>query len=62
MKLLFSAEQIEEYVYVGTGIGSGIMNMHELKVMSYHEAMAALDKKEWEASVQHEHDRMVKYE
>ena len=36
------------------------MNTHELKVMTFNEAMAGLDKKEWEASVQHEHDWMVK--
>ena len=46
----------------GIGIGSGITNTHELKVMRYDEAMAGLDKKEWEVSVQCKHDRMVKNE
>ena len=41
-------------------IGSGILNTHELKVMSFHEAMASADKKEWEVSVQQEHDPMVR--
>ena len=45
-----------EYEWVGAGIGSGITNTHELKVMSYHEVMASPDEKEWEASVQRVHE------
>ena len=37
-------------------IGSDIMTTNGLKVMSFNKAMASPDKKEWEASVQCEHD------
>ena len=47
---------------IGAGIGSGITTTHELKVMSFHEAMASPDKMHWEASVQHEHEWMIKNE
>ena len=40
-----------EYGCVGAGIGSGINNMHELKVLSFDEAMATEDHHEWDKSV-----------
>ena len=41
----------KEYVFVGAGIGSGIHNTQELKVLSFGEAMAGDDDHEWEKSV-----------
>ena len=40
-----------EYGCMGAGIGSGIENTNELKVLGYEEAMASRDKNAWEASV-----------
>ena len=49
-----------EYGCVGDGIGSGIQNTNELKVIGYDEAMEQDNKKEWEKSINKEHDRMIK--
>ena len=49
-----------EYGCVGAGIGSGIQNTNELKVIGYDEPMQQDDKKEWEKSINKEHDRMIK--
>ena len=50
----------KEYGGVSAGIGSGIHNTQELKVLSFEEAMAGDDHHEWEKSVEHEHDQMTK--
>ena len=42
------------------GIGSGIDNTNEPKVLGYEEAMATANKANWEASVDHEHECMLK--
>ena len=49
-----------EYGCVGAGIGSGIQNTNELKVIGYDEAMERNDKMEWVNSINKEHDRMIK--
>ena len=49
-----------EYGCVGAGIGSGIDNTNELKVLGFNEAMASPDKDKWQALVNHEHERMLK--
>ena len=46
---------------MGAGIGMGINNIHELIVLDYDTAMASGDSAKWEASVEQEHDQMVKY-
>ena len=42
------------------GIGSGINNTNELKVMGYEEVMESLDNSDWEASIDREHNQMLK--
>ena len=49
-----------EYGCVGAGIGSGILNTNELKVIGYDEAMQRKDRKQWLNSIDEEHDRMIK--
>ena len=49
-----------EMACFGMGVGGGFEDTHELHVMKYDEAMASKDKKGWEASVEEEHERMVK--
>ena len=49
-----------EYGCIGVGIGSGIDNPNELKVLGFDEAMALPDKDNWQASVDCEHERMLK--
>ena len=48
-----------EYGCVGAGIGSGILNINELKVIGYNEAMQRKDRKQWLNSINEEHDRMI---
>ena len=48
-----------EICCVGAGLGGGFENTKELKVKTYDESMNSKDKKEWEASVEKEHDRFV---
>ena len=48
-----------EICCVGAGLGGGFENTKELKVMTFDEAMKSDDKKEWEKSVNEEHDRFV---
>ena len=50
----------KEYGCVGAGIGLGLHNIQEVKVLSFEEAMASEDHQEWEKLVQHEHDWMTK--
>ena len=45
---------------VGMGIGSGMDNTNKLKVLGYEEAMETADKANWEASVDCEHECMLK--
>ena len=49
-----------EYGCIGTGIGSGIDNTNELKVLGLNLAMASPNKNEWQALVNCEHGRMLK--
>ena len=55
-------ELFEENKYgcIGTGIGSGINNTNELKVLSFDKAMALHDKDNWQASVDREHGQILK--
>ncbi len=48
----------KEFAFVGAGIGDGIQNTEELKVLTYDEAMSRPDKAEWEKSVLEEYKRM----
>ena len=36
-------------------------NMAELNVMNYKQAIASVDKKEWNKAIKDEHDKMIKY-
>ena len=56
----FALSEYLEYGCVGAGIGSGIMNTNELKVIRYDKAMQRKDKNEWLKSINEEHDRMLK--
>ena len=69
--VLMAAEQIyyvalselleeNEFGCIGTGIGSGIENTNGLKVLGFEEAMASADKADWLASVDCEHEQMLK--
>ena len=49
-----------EFGCVGAGIGSGIDNTNKLKVLSFEEAMASTDKMNWQASVDCEHECIIK--
>ena len=49
-----------EYGCIGTGIGSGVNNTSKLKVLGFEEAMVSPDKDNWQASVDQEHERMLK--
>ena len=49
-----------EYGCVSAGIGSGILNTNELKVIGYDEAMQRKDRKQWLKSINEEYDRMIK--
>jgi hypothetical protein len=44
---------------VGAGVGGGFINMQELRVMTYNEAINGLDKERWKAEVKNEYQRMV---
>jgi hypothetical protein len=57
----FMSEQwCGEVAAVGMGTGSRFDDaMSELQAMKFKEAMQGQDKKEWEAAVEEEHDRMV---
>ena len=50
---------VAEAVLVGAGVGTGIGNTKELKVMKYETAMNTKEKQKWEKAVVEEHDRMV---
>ena len=56
----FALSEYLEYGCVGAGIGSGIANTNELKVIGYDEAMQRKDKNEWMGSINEKHDRMLK--
>ena len=51
-------QQQHELGLVGAGLGEGITNTRELKVLSYDEAMERPDKAKWDESVGEEHQRM----
>ena len=51
-------QQQHELGLVGTGLGKGITNTRELKVLSYDEAMERPDRPKWDESVSKEHQRM----
>ena len=53
-------DEKDEYGCIGAGIGTGIDNTQEFKVLDYDGAMASDDSAKWEASVEQEHDQMVK--
>ena len=48
-------QQKHELGLVGAGLGEGITNICELKVLGYDEAMARPDKTKWDESVGEEH-------
>jgi hypothetical protein len=50
---------VSEYINIGAGIGGGLMNTNELRVMKYHEAINIPDSEFWKAKVRKEHQRMV---
>jgi hypothetical protein len=50
----------DDYFLVGA-TGSNYGNTKELQVKNYQEAMASVDKKEWEKAIKMEHDKMLKY-
>ena len=50
----------DEYHLVGA-TGTNYGNTQELKVMNFKEAMATVDKEEWEKAVKVEFEKMVKY-
>ena len=56
----FALSEYLEYGCVGAGIGSGILNTNELKVIGYDEAMQRKDKKLWLNSINEEHRRVLK--
>ena len=56
----FALSEYLEYGCVGAGIGSGIANTNELKVIGYDKAMQRKDKNERMNSINEEHDRMLK--
>ena len=41
--------------------GHNYGNTAELNVMNYKQAMASVDKKEWDKAIKVEHDKMKKY-
>ena len=51
-------QQKHELWLMGAGLGEGIANTRELKVLSYDEAMEQPDKTKWDESVGEEHQRM----
>ena len=54
------ADETGEIFLVGaTGLNYG--NTAELNVMNYKQAMATVDKDEWNKAIKVEHDKMVKY-
>jgi uncharacterized protein YktA (UPF0223 family) len=50
----------DEYYLVGA-TGHNYGNTKELQVKNYHEAMASVDKKEWEKAIKMEYEKMQKY-
>eukprot|EP00980_Cylindrotheca_fusiformis_P016350 scaffold4869_cov71-Cylindrotheca_fusiformis.AAC.1 len=56
----WAIKMLGEVIAVGAGIGGGIENTAELRVMKFEEAMAGDDKENWQKAVDEEHDRMVK--
>jgi hypothetical protein len=61
-KMLVAAymKKDKEYFLVGA-TGHNYGNTKELQVKNYHEAMASVDKKEWEKAIKMEHEKMLKY-
>lgn len=57
---VLKVKDADEYELVGA-TGTNYGNTNELKVMNYKEAMATLDKEEWEKVVKVENEKMVKY-
>ena len=53
---LLELSEEREYGCVCAGIGVGIHNTWELKVLCFEVAMASDNCQEWEKMVQHEHD------
>ena len=51
-------QQKHELGLMGAGLGEGIANTRELKVLGYDEAMAQPDKTKWNESIGEEHRRM----
>ena len=51
-------QQQHELGLVGAGLGEGIANTRELKVLSYAEAMERPERPKWDESVGEEHQRM----
>jgi hypothetical protein len=44
---------------MGAGIGGGFINMQELHVLKYNQAMKGPNTKQWEVAVAEEYDRMI---
>ena len=47
-----------ELALIGAATGSGIKNTNELHVLTYEKAMASGEKREWQKSIEEEHNRM----
>ncbi len=48
-----------EVAIVGAGVGGGFINMQELQVMTYNEAINGPDGEHWKAEVENEYQQMV---
>ena len=63
MAELVNEEEVAfEIILVGTGIGSGLENTNELKVMNFKEAMKSKDAKEWMEEVGNEKKIFYKFD
>jgi hypothetical protein len=58
MGLIGAEMDCSEACLIGAGLGDGISNTNELKILSFDEAMKQPDRLEWEKSVAEEHSRM----
>ena len=52
--------KMNEMALVGASTGSGFVDMNELHVMKFKEAMAGKDAKKWQEAVEEEHECMMK--
>jgi len=50
---------LEEFGFVGAGLGGGFTDTNELHVMKYNKAIQQPDKDRWKKAVEEEHQQMV---